>query len=108
MFSRDAAADRAFLRDVLGLAHVDSGDGWLIFKAPPAEMAVHPTDGESGHELYLMTDDLTGTLAELAGQGIETTEETNDQGWGTVAGVRMPGGGTLRIYEPRHPTALDL
>ena len=45
LYSTDAEADRVFIRDVLGFAGVDAGGGWLIFKLPPAEIAVHPTDG---------------------------------------------------------------
>jgi catechol 2,3-dioxygenase-like lactoylglutathione lyase family enzyme len=108
IYSADAAADRAFLRDVLGLPHVDSGDGWLIFKAPPTELAVHPTEGPPTHELYLMADDLAATLAELGQRGVEVVEEPVDQRWGVVAAIRLPSGGSLHLYEPRHPTALDL
>ncbi|MDO0938026.1 hypothetical protein QQY66_42240 [Streptomyces sp. DG2A-72] len=45
IYTRDAEADRAFIRDVLGWSHVDAGHGWLIFKAPPAEV---PGGGEVG------------------------------------------------------------
>ena len=107
IYSADAAADRAFLRDVLGLPHVDSGDGWLIFKAPPTELAVHPTDGPPTHELYLMADDITATLADLRGKGVEVVDEPVDQGWGLLAAIRTPSGGTLHLYEPRHATAID-
>ena len=68
-FSRDAEATRAFFRDVLELDSVDAGGGWLIFALPPAELGVHPTDGDAAHALYLMCDDLDATLAELRGQG---------------------------------------
>ena len=108
IYSADAAADRAFLRDVLGLPHVDSGGGWLIFKAPPSELAVHPTDGSPTQELYLMADDIEATLADLRGKGVEVADEPVDQGWGVVAAIRMPSGGRLHVYEPRHPTAYDL
>ena len=106
--SRDAEADRAFVRDVLGFPHIDSGGGWLIFKSPPAEMAVHPTDGPESHQLYLMCDDVEATLAELAAKGVESTGPVSDQGWGLLTGIRLPGGGELGLYEPRHPTAHDL
>ncbi|MDX6251178.1 MAG: hypothetical protein QOF10_4538, partial [Kribbellaceae bacterium] len=71
IYSRDAEADRTFLRDVLGYPHVDTGGGWLIFKLPPAEVAVHPTDGAEKHELYLMCDNLEETTTELTGKGVE-------------------------------------
>lgn len=108
LYSRDAEADRAFLRDVLGFAHVDAGGGWLIFKLPPAEVAVHPTDGPEQHEFYLMCDDVQATVAELAARGIELAEPVSDQGWGLLCALRLPGGGKLGLYQPRHPKAYEL
>jgi catechol 2,3-dioxygenase-like lactoylglutathione lyase family enzyme len=70
LYSKDADADRAFLRDILGFPHVDAGDGWLIFKLPPAEVAVHPTDGPTKHQFYLMCDDIAGTLTDLKARGV--------------------------------------
>jgi predicted enzyme related to lactoylglutathione lyase len=101
LFSTDAEAARAFLSDVLGLRSVDAGGGWLIFALPPAEVAVHP--GEPRHELYLMCDDLDATLAELAARGAETTGDVHEEPWGRVTAIRVPGGGELGLYEPRHP-----
>ena len=106
--SRDADADRAFIRDVLGFPHIDSGGGWLIFKSPPGEMAVHPTDGPESHQLYLMCDDVEATLAELAAKGVESTGPVSDEGWGLLTALRLPGGGELGLYEPRHQTAYGL
>lgn len=106
LYSRDAAADRAFLRDLLGTAQVDAGDGWLIFKLPPGEIAVHPTDGEEKHELYLMCDDIGAAVARLEAAGV-STQPVTDQGWGLLTSIRLPGGGELGLYEPRHPTAYD-
>jgi catechol 2,3-dioxygenase-like lactoylglutathione lyase family enzyme len=103
LFARDAEAARAFLGDVLGLRSVDAGGGWLIFALPPAELAVHPTDGEPSHELYLMTGDLDATLAELRGKGVTIAREPSDEGWGVLASVEVPGFGPLGVYEPRHP-----
>jgi catechol 2,3-dioxygenase-like lactoylglutathione lyase family enzyme len=108
IYSQDADADRAFIRDVLGFAGVDAGGGWLIFKLPPAEVAVHPTDGPPTHELYLMCDDLEGLLAELAAQGVEVSAPPTNQGWGVLASVKLPSGADLPVYEPRHPVAYDL
>jgi len=105
IYSRDAEADRAFLRDVLGWSHVDAGHGWLIFKAPPAEVAFHPTDGEPSHELMLMCDDLDRTMVELTEQGVEFTRPVQDERWGRVTAFRLPGGGEIGVYEPRHPRA---
>lgn len=105
LYSRDAEADRAFFRDVLGYPHVDAGGGWLIFKAPPGELAVHPTDATPAHEFYLMCDDLDATMAELSERGVEFTGPVNDQGWGLLTGIRLPSGGQLGLYQPRHPIA---
>ena len=104
IYSRDAEADRAFLRDVLGFAHVDAGEGWLIFALPPAEAGVHPTDGEPRHEVYLMCDDLDKTVAELTGQGVPIVEPVTQMGWGARVTIGLPSGAELAIYQPRHPT----
>ncbi len=103
VFSRDAEADRAFFRDVLGFEHVDAGGGWLIFALPPAELAVHPSD-EAAHRLYLMCDDVRATVAELQGRGVEFLRDVGDEGWGLLTALRLPGGGELGLYEPKHPT----
>jgi catechol 2,3-dioxygenase-like lactoylglutathione lyase family enzyme len=108
IYSQDAEADRAFVRDVLGFAGVDAGGGWLIFKLPPAEIAVHPTDGATTHELYLMCDDINGLLGELTTKGVEISRPVSDVGWGLLASVKLPSGSDLSLYEPRHPVAHDL
>jgi catechol 2,3-dioxygenase-like lactoylglutathione lyase family enzyme len=108
IYSRDADADRAFLRDVLGLPDVDAGNGWLIFKLPPAELAAHPTEGAPRHEFYLMCDDIHATLDDLAARGVRVDVPVRDQGWGLLAAIRLPSGGELPIYQPRHPLAKDL
>ena len=105
MFSRDAEATRAFFRDVLELDSVDAGGGWLIFALPPAELAAHPADA-NGTSLYLMCDDLVATMASLTAKGVEFTQPVSDQGWGRLTALRVPGGGELGLYEPRHPTAI--
>ena len=107
VYSRDADADRAFFRDVLEYPHVDAGGGWLIFKLPPAEVAVHPVEGQSSHELYLMCDDVNATVEQLAAKGV-TCGPVSDQGWGLLTSIRLPGGGELGLYEPRHPKATEL
>ncbi|HEY2693008.1 MAG TPA: VOC family protein [Streptosporangiaceae bacterium] len=106
VFSPQAEQVRAFFADVLGLSSVDAGRGWLIFALPPAELAVHPVDGDPRHELYLMCDDIEATLAELRDKGVEVAREVTDQGWGLLAAIRLPDGGELPIYEPRHPSPL--
>lgn len=107
VYSRDAAADRAFFQDVLEYPHVDAGGGWLIFKLPPAEVAVHPAEGEPSHELYLMCDDVNATVDRLKAKGV-SCGEVSDEGWGLLTSIRLPGGGELGLYEPRHPRATEL
>ncbi len=106
VFTSDAEGVRAFFRDVLGLASVDAGGGWLIFALPPAELAAHPTDEDGRHELYLMCDDIETTVRDLEHKGVELARPVSDEGFGLVTAIRMPGGGELGLYEPRHPTAL--
>ena len=107
VFSSRAEEVRAFCRDVLELGSVDAGGGWLIFALPPAELAAHPSDGDTRHELYLMCDDIEATMAELAGKGVDFTEPVRDAGWGLLTAIALPGGGELGLYEPRHPSPLD-
>ena len=104
VFSPDAARVREFFAGVLGLRWVDAGGGWLIFALPPAELAVHPTDGDGHHELYLMCDDIQATLAELRAKGVEVARDVTDQGWGLLAAIRLPDGEEFPIYQPRHPS----
>jgi len=101
IYSTNAEADRAFLRDLLKLTHVDVGDGWLIFGLPPAEVAVHPSDKNDVNEFYLMTDDIRGLLADLKRRDI-ACGTIQDEGWGLLSHLTLPAGGKLRIYEPRH------
>ena len=108
LYSTDAEADRVFIRDVLGYASVDAGDGWLIFKLPPAEIAVHPTDGPGKHEFYLMCDNIEKTLADLTARGVTISHPVSDLGWGLLASMELPSGSELSIYQPRHPTAFEL
>ncbi|HEV3041325.1 MAG TPA: extradiol dioxygenase [Candidatus Angelobacter sp.] len=99
---------RAFLRDVLGLRSVDAGHGWLIFAAPPAELAAHPIDaGKPHHELYLMCDDLKATIKDLKTKGVECSAVTEER-WGSLTMIQLPGGGELGLYQPKHPTALGI
>jgi predicted enzyme related to lactoylglutathione lyase len=107
LFAEDAEAARAFFRDVLGWRSEDAGGGWLIFALPPAELACHPASGPS-HELYLMCDDIRATVAELEARGVEFTAPVSDEGFGLLTRMKVPGGGELGLYEPKHPTPLDL
>ena len=104
VFSPEAEKVRAFFSDVLDLPSVDAGGGWLIFAMPPAELAVHPADGDSRHELYLMCDDIHATLAELRAKGVRVARDVADQGWGLLAAISLPDGSELPIYQPRHPS----
>jgi hypothetical protein len=103
IFSEDAEALRAFLRDVLELPSVDAGGGWLIFGLPPAEVAAHPADEGGKHELYLMCDDIHATIEELRTRGANFTRPVSDEGFGLMTSIELPGGGELGLYEPRHP-----
>jgi hypothetical protein len=104
IYSRDADADRAFFRDVLKLPHVDAGGGWLIFGLPPAELAAHPTEGDTAFELYLMCDDIRATVADLTVQGVDVRDQIQAESFGAMTSLTLPGGGELGLYEPSHPT----
>ena len=101
IFSTDPEADRAFLRDVLKLTNVDVGGGWLIFGLPPAEVAVHPAEVNDVHEFYLMCDDIGEFAASMETRGL-SCETVSDQAWGLLTHVRLPGGGKIGVYQPRH------
>jgi hypothetical protein len=102
VYSRDAEADRAFLRDVLELPGIDAGEGWLIFALPPAEVAIHPAEKGGTHELYLMVDDVDAFVRALRRRRVRCSP-VRDQGWGRLTLVTLPGGGKLGVYQPRHP-----
>jgi catechol 2,3-dioxygenase-like lactoylglutathione lyase family enzyme len=104
VYSKDAEADRNFLRDVLGFKSVDAGHGWLIFALPPAEVAVHPAEENNRHELYLMCDDLTAEIAALAAKGVACSK-VHEERWGSLTMIGLPGGGEVGLYQPKHPTA---
>ena len=105
VFSKEAEAVREFFREVLSRGEVDARDGWPIFALPPAELAVHPADGPGSHELYLMCDDVEKTITELEAKGVQCSA-VDDQGWGLVTAVQLPGGDEIHVYQPRHPTAI--
>ena len=107
VYSKDAEADRAFFRDVLAFKSVDAGHGWLIFALPPAEAAFHPGEKNSIHELYLMCDDLKAEMAALAKKNVKCSE-IQDERWGSITKIRLPGGGDVQLYQPKHPTALGM
>lgn len=102
---------RAVFRDVFKWKNVDAGDGWLIFRMPPAELGIHPAEGptyEGGmrHQITLMCDDLTATMAELRSKGISIAGEPEDEGWGITVMLGLPGGLEVMLYQPRHPVAI--
>jgi catechol 2,3-dioxygenase-like lactoylglutathione lyase family enzyme len=108
VYSKNAEADRTFFRDVLGFKFVGAGHGWLIFALPPAEAAFHPAEAEEGrHELYFMCDDLKAEMASLAKKGVKYSK-VDEQRWGSITKMRLPGGGAIGLYQPKHPTALGL
>ena len=106
IYSRNPEADRGFLREIVGFPFVDVGQGWLIFGLPPAEVAVHPTDDDESHELYLMVDDVHGFISSMTVRGVACTA-ARDLRWGLLTQVTLPSGGKLGVYQPRHarPTA---
>src|SRR5438132_9059100 len=95
IYSSEPDQMRAFFRDVLELSSVDAGGGWLIFALPPAELAAHPSDGESRHELYLMCEDVHATVEELAAKGVAFSKEISDEGFGLMTAFKLPGGGEM-------------
>jgi catechol 2,3-dioxygenase-like lactoylglutathione lyase family enzyme len=117
IYAENADEARAFFRDVLAFPSIDVHGGWLIFKLPPAELGIHPAGppGEQAggapsgrHELYLMCDDVEGTVADLTAKGVEFTSAIEDQGFGRLVRLRVPGAGEIGLYEPRHATAYNL
>ena len=109
LYARDAEAARAFFRDVLGLDSVDAGGGWLIFALPPGELACHPAEGpeQGGAELFLMCADLEATRRQLETKGVEFVDTVTDAGWGLLTRLKVPGFGTLGLYQPRHASPLE-
>jgi catechol 2,3-dioxygenase-like lactoylglutathione lyase family enzyme len=107
VYSKNADADRAFFRDILGFKSVDAGHGWLIFALPPGEAAFHPSDESVAHELYFMCDDLKAETAALATKGV-VCSSVQEQRWGSITKMPLPGGGQIGLYQPKHPTALAL
>jgi catechol 2,3-dioxygenase-like lactoylglutathione lyase family enzyme len=107
LYSKDAHADRAFFRDVLGFKFVNAGHGWLIFALPPGEAAFHPSDENGPHELYFMCDDLNAEMASLERKGVKCSDVQQAR-WGSITKMQLPVGGEVGLYQPKHPTALGL
>jgi catechol 2,3-dioxygenase-like lactoylglutathione lyase family enzyme len=110
IYAEDAERARAFFRDTLGFPSVDAGDGWLIFALPPGELACHPGpgwgQGVGNHELFLMCHDIERTVDELERKGVEFAAPISDEGFGLMTRLKIPGGGEIGLYEPRHPSPL--
>jgi catechol 2,3-dioxygenase-like lactoylglutathione lyase family enzyme len=104
VYSKDANADREFFREILGLSSVDAGGGWLIFALPPAEVAVHPAEDNARNELYFICDDLNAEIQVLTGKGVQCSD-VDEARWGSVTRIRLPGGGEVGLYQPKHPLA---
>jgi catechol 2,3-dioxygenase-like lactoylglutathione lyase family enzyme len=102
LYTSEPDAVRAIFRDVFGWSHVDDGGGWLIFALPPAELAFHPADRDAGHEIFLISDDIDRVYRDLSGRHVPCAPIAEEP-WGRVTRVTLPGGGHLRIYQPRHP-----
>jgi hypothetical protein len=112
LYTPEAEAARAVLRDIFGFAHVDAGRGWLIFRLPPAELGIHPSEASGpdavAHAFSLMCDDIHATVGELRSKGVPVDGEPQDHGYGITVMVTLPGGLKVQIYEPRHPVAIDI
>jgi hypothetical protein len=103
VYSKNDEADRAFFRDVLEFPFVDAGHGWLIFALPPAEVAVHPADTNDKHELYLMCDDVHALVTRMQSKNVACSP-VEEQRWGSITRVTLPGGGKIGVYQPKHPS----
>ena len=103
IYAEDAERTRAFIRDVLGFPFVDVHEGWLIFKLPPGELGIHPVEpsGSGRHELYFMCDDIRSFVDRLTMLGIECSA-VEEQRWGSLTRLKLPGGGQIGVYQPRH------
>ncbi len=111
LYTSEPEKVRAIFRDVFKWKHVDAGDGWLIFRMPPAELGVHPaagpeSDGGLRHQFTLMCDDLKSTIADLRSKGLTINGSPHDAGWGITAMLSLPGGLEVMLYQPRHPVAI--
>ena len=106
IYSKNADADRAFFRDVLKYPSEDAGQGWLIFALPPAEIAVHPSEKNDVHEFFFMCDDVQQFMSEMKAKEIECSP-VDEQRWGSITRMTLPGGGTIGVYQPKHPSPLE-
>lgn len=108
LYSKRPDELRTFFRDVLKFPSVDAGHGWLIFTAPPGELAIHPAEDQAHHELYLMCADIQSEVARLKAKGVEFTTPITDRRWGLLTQLRLPDGERLGLYQPTHPMAIKM
>jgi catechol 2,3-dioxygenase-like lactoylglutathione lyase family enzyme len=108
LYTPEAEAVRTVLRDVLGWEYVEDHPGWLIFKLPPSEVGVHPSEGSTKHEICFMCDDLDVTMAELGAKGIEFDGGPTDEGFGVTTTMLLPGGVRVLLYQSKHASPLDI
>ena len=101
IYSSDPDADRNFFKKILKFPYVDIGHGWLIFGLPPAEVAIHPADQSGSSEFYLMCSNIKLFIEEMKKQKIKCSP-LDEQRWGLITHLNLPGGGQLGIYEPKH------
>ena len=101
LYSKNATADRRFLRKVFGFPSVDLGQGWLVFGLPHSEFVVHPSEENASHELYLICDDVKKLITTLKAKKVKCTPP-DEQRWGVRTWVSLPGGGRLVVYQPKH------
>ena len=106
IYSTDPVADRSFFRDVLALPNIDLGDGWLVFALPPSEVAMHPSEKNNLHELYLTCEDVDALVAHLSAADVRCSPVEEEE-WGRLTTVTLPGGGKLGIYQPLHEVIAD-
>jgi len=99
--STDPEKDRIFMRDVLKFTYVDAGEGWLIFGLPPAEVAIHPSEVNNRQEFYLMCDDIGEFIEQMKSLKVKCSKVQN-QRWGLLTKLKLPGGGDLKVYQPLH------
>ena len=105
VYSKKADADRKFLADLFGTKGADAGGGWMIYALPPAEIAVHPSDENDVHELYVMVDDVEAFVAAMKKKKVKC-EAVSDQRWGLLTSITMPSGGKLGVYQPKHASPI--
>jgi catechol 2,3-dioxygenase-like lactoylglutathione lyase family enzyme len=119
IYSDDANATRAFLRDVLGWHYVaeDFDNDWLIFKSGPSEMGVHPTHSEwegqtydysRHHSIALLCDNIDTTVGELGAKGAQFRGPVEQREYGRVIMMIVPGADDIQLYQPTHKLAYNL